>query len=281
LAGCLGVVGGPYWSLRDFRGVFSPALLRLVIASPRNPAQQAGCAEKRFRASDGQGKNPARDQPAEQFDIPGKIAESLRSSHPTESSPAKFDNRAQAFGHGREERIFLLGLSTSKRVTKNQFSQTKIMPRKNTLERVRRAKEEGKAPSTQASEFVREEIENIREGKHGARSAQQAIAIGLSKARRAGVKFPPPKKGTVPEETRRQAEREYEAAQTGRRPSPSPRRSRATTKALRRETGEAASKEALSWQARSVAARRSPAEKTLSAKKAAQTRAKNKLSRSR
>ena len=61
------------------------------------------------------------------------------------------------------------------------------MPEKKTLERARKDKAEGKAPSTQAGEFVREEIDHIREGKHGARSARQAIAIGLSKARRAGV----------------------------------------------------------------------------------------------
>jgi hypothetical protein len=72
------------------------------------------------------------------------------------------------------------------------------MPEKRTVERVREARREGKAPSTQAGEFVREEIEHIREGEHGARSTKQAIAIGLSKARRAGVKLPPPKKGPFP-----------------------------------------------------------------------------------
>src|SRR5271157_2289697 len=89
------------------------------------------------------------------------------------------------------------------------------MPAKKTLERARQAEHEGKAPSTQAGEFVREEIEHIREGKHDASSNKQAIAIGLSKARRAGVKLRPPKKGTVSEETRRKAEREYELAQGG------------------------------------------------------------------
>ena len=67
------------------------------------------------------------------------------------------------------------------------------MPEKNTLERARKDAREGKSPSTQAGEFVREEMDHIREGKHGARSTEQAIAIGLSKARRAGVKLPPPK----------------------------------------------------------------------------------------
>ena len=80
------------------------------------------------------------------------------------------------------------------------------MPEKATIEAAKKDKREGKAPSTQAGEFVREEIEHVREGKHGARSTKQAIAIGLSKARRAGVKLPPPEKGTVSEETRRSAE---------------------------------------------------------------------------
>jgi hypothetical protein len=79
------------------------------------------------------------------------------------------------------------------------------MPDRKTLERAKKDKREGKAPSTQAGEFVREEIEHIREGKHGARSTEQAIAIGLSKARRAGVKLPPPKKGATSEATRKHA----------------------------------------------------------------------------
>jgi Family of unknown function (DUF6496) len=115
------------------------------------------------------------------------------------------------------------------------------MPEKKTVERARSAKRQGKAPSTQAGEFVREEMEHIREGKHGARSTKQAIAIGLSKARRAGVKLPPPEKGTVPERTRRQAEREYEHAGERRDGKPSSRRSRATTRALKREGKGAAS----------------------------------------
>src|SRR5712691_4792174 len=89
------------------------------------------------------------------------------------------------------------------------------MPEKKTRELARRDARQGKAPTTQAGEFVREEIEHIREGKHGARSTEQAIAIGLSKARRAGVKLPPPKKGTVLEEVREQAARDYRKGQTG------------------------------------------------------------------
>src|SRR5207245_895362 len=89
------------------------------------------------------------------------------------------------------------------------------MPERKTIERAREDKREGKAPSTQAGEFVREEMEHIREGKHGARLTKQAIAIGLSKARRAGVDLPPPEKGTVSETTRRSAERAYEKGQHG------------------------------------------------------------------
>src|SRR5213079_848856 len=91
------------------------------------------------------------------------------------------------------------------------------MPEQETLERVEKDKREGKAPSTQAGEFVREEMHHIREGKHGARSTKQAIAIGLSKARRAGVRLSPPRKGTVSEKTRKSAERAYEEGQSQRR----------------------------------------------------------------
>jgi hypothetical protein len=107
------------------------------------------------------------------------------------------------------------------------------MPEKRTIERARKVKREGKAPSTQAGEFVRETMENIRYGKHGARSTKQAIAIGLSKARRAGVNLPPPKKGTVSARTRRRAELASRHAQGGHHKT-NPRRSRAITKALRR-----------------------------------------------
>jgi Family of unknown function (DUF6496) len=139
------------------------------------------------------------------------------------------------------------------------------MPEKKTVERARTAKQQGKAPSTQAGEFVREEMDHIREGKHGARSTKQAIAIGLSKARRAGVKLPPPASGTVPEKTRQQAKREYARAGKGNGAQTSPKRSRATTRALKRESRRAASKPAIARQARTAAAR------SASAKKAAQT----------
>src|SRR6516162_10179450 len=109
------------------------------------------------------------------------------------------------------------------------------MPERAPMEHAERDRREGKAPTTQAGEFIREEFDHLREGKHGARSPQQAIAIGLSKARRAGVKLPPPKRGTVSEGTRRKAQREYERTQHGEQKPPSPKRSRATTKALMRE----------------------------------------------
>lgn len=127
------------------------------------------------------------------------------------------------------------------------------MPEKETIERAREDARKGKAPSTQAGEFVREEMDHIREGKHGARSPQQAIAIGLSKARRAGVKLPPPKKGRVPASTRAKAERDYSKGQSGKRSKPSAKRSRSRTAALKREGRSAASHRALSQHARSAA----------------------------
>lgn len=145
------------------------------------------------------------------------------------------------------------------------------MPEKKTTERAAKDKEEGKAPSTQAGEFVREEMHHIREGKHGARNAKQAIAIGLSKARRAGVKLATPKKGKAPESTRRKA-----AADTkkGEHPEqkPSRRRSRARVAVLKKEGHEAASKQALSRQGRAAAGRRTKEERSQSAKKGAATR---------
>jgi hypothetical protein len=128
------------------------------------------------------------------------------------------------------------------------------MPERGTRERAQRARREGKAPTTQAGEFVREEIEHIREGKHGARSTKQAIAIGLSKARRAGVRLKSPK--GVSAQTRRQAVRDSRKGRSGRSAKPSARRSRATLRALEREGHRAASREALSRQARGSARRR-------------------------
>src|SRR4051794_34646248 len=106
------------------------------------------------------------------------------------------------------------------------------MPDPNTMKRAKKDRREGKAASTQAGEFVREEIDHIREGKHGARSTKQAIAIGLSKARRAGVDLPPPARGKTSERTRRSAENAYRAGQSDPAHKPSRRRSRATEGAL-------------------------------------------------
>lgn len=143
------------------------------------------------------------------------------------------------------------------------------MPDKKTIERAKKDKREGKSASTQAGEFVREEIEHIREGKHGARSAKQAIAIGLSKARRAGV-LPPPKKGTVSEETRKNAKRAYEK---GVRHEPiSVKQSRAGVKRLKREGRAAVSHTALSRQAHAAAKKRTASERSDAAKKAARTK---------
>jgi Family of unknown function (DUF6496) len=146
------------------------------------------------------------------------------------------------------------------------------MPEKKTLERARRDRRQGKSASTQAGEFVRETIHHIREGKHGARSTKQAIAIGLSKARRAGVKLPPPKKGQTSERTRKSAERAFKQGQSHPRHKPSARRSRAIHRALAREGSAAASHEALSKQAHRAARHRTASERSEAAKKASRTK---------
>jgi hypothetical protein len=151
------------------------------------------------------------------------------------------------------------------------------MPEKQVLERARKDAREGKAPSTQAGEFVREEIEHVKEGKHGARSTKQAIAIGLSKARRAGVKLRPPEGGSVSKRTRKQAARDYAKGQTAPGRKPSAKRSRATKAALQREGGEAASHRALSRQAGSSAKNRSSASRRRSARQAVRTKGKTGL----
>jgi hypothetical protein len=123
------------------------------------------------------------------------------------------------------------------------------MPEQETIRRAEKKKRQGRKPTTQAGEFIREEIHHIREGKHGARSAKQAIAIGLSKARRAGVNLPPPKKGRTAASTRVRAERDYRKGRKGTTRKASPARSRATLSALKREGRDAASHKALSRQA--------------------------------
>jgi hypothetical protein len=143
------------------------------------------------------------------------------------------------------------------------------MPEKATVETSKRAKRAGRAPTTQAGPFVREEIHHVREGKHGARSTKQAIAIGLSKARRAGVRLPTPP-ATAKSKTKRSAEYASRAARKGRRPAG--RRARAISRALKREPRSAASRQALSRQAKSAARRRSASARKSSARKAVRTK---------
>jgi hypothetical protein len=144
------------------------------------------------------------------------------------------------------------------------------MPEKEPLERAREDAREGKSPSTQAGEFVREEIHHIREGKHGARSTKQAIAIGLSKARRSGVKLGTPKKASA--KARDQATRDSRRGRSKSRRRTSRTRSQAVSAALRREERGAASKRSLSRQARSSAKKRGPAARRGAALKAVRTR---------
>jgi hypothetical protein len=143
------------------------------------------------------------------------------------------------------------------------------MPEKETLKRARRDKRQGKAPSTQAGEFIREEMHHVREGKHGARSTKQIIAIGLSKARRAGVKLGRPP-ASAKASTKRSAESASRAG--GHHTRPSPKRSRAVLRKLKREGRSAASSKALSRHAKSAARARSAASRRASAKRAARTR---------
>lgn len=146
------------------------------------------------------------------------------------------------------------------------------MPDKKTIEKARKDKRQGKSPTTQAGEFVHEEIEKIRRGKHGARSTKQAIAIGLSEARRAGVDLPPPKKGKVKESTRKSAEYAYEAGQGERKTTRRPRVSKAVSEVLKHEPKSTASRAALSRQTKTAASRRTAAQRSAAAKKAAETK---------
>lgn len=149
------------------------------------------------------------------------------------------------------------------------------MPEKKTLQRARKDKAAGKSASTQAGEFVREQIHHVREGKHGVRNTKQAIAIGLSEARRSGVKLKAPAKGKTSESTRKKAKRDTaKGAKTGGK-APSTKRSRAATRALKRESSAPVSRKALSNHARTAAQKRTPAQRSTSAKKAAQTRKKS------
>ena len=153
------------------------------------------------------------------------------------------------------------------------FTGERIMPERSTIKRARRDKRQGKSPSTQAGEFVREEFHHVREGKHGARSPEQIIAIGLSKARRSGVKLPPPKKGRTSERTRRSAETAYETGQGQRKPRRSSRRrSRAISGVMKRERRSSASPSEISRQAKQAARRRSSSERSAAARQASRTK---------
>ena len=135
------------------------------------------------------------------------------------------------------------------------------MPEKETIERAEEDAREGKAASTQAGEFVREEIEHIRQGKHGARTTKQAIAIGLSKARKAGVALPPRGEKAKPETIRRRSQN-----------LPSARRSRAMLDVLRRESSSAVSHQALSTHAHRIARQHGPSARHQIAMKAVRTK---------
>ena len=148
--------------------------------------------------------------------------------------------------------------------------ETGMMPEKATVERAEEDKREGKAPSTQAGEFVREEMHHVREGKHGARSPEQAIAIGLSKARRAGVNLRAPKKGKASAKTRRDAKQALKRGRKGKKPSPA--RSRAAHAALEREGRSAASSAAVGRHARAAARRLGPRARAAAADKAVRTK---------
>ena len=150
----------------------------------------------------------------------------------------------------------------------------RTMPEKETLDRAQEDARKGKSPSTQAGEFVREEIHHIREGKHGAQSTKQAIAIGLSKARRAGVKLQPPQEGKASAEVRNKAARDLSRGKTQSRRKPSRKRSKAVLGALKKEGRGAASKKALASQARSSARKRGSTARHLAAVKAVRTKAK-------
>lgn len=156
-----------------------------------------------------------------------------------------------------------------------------FMPEKETIERARRDKRQGKSPSTQAGEFVREEFHHIREGKHGAQSTKQAIAIGLSKARRAGVKLAPPARGKSSPEVRRQAKRDYEKGQQHPRRAVSQHRSRIMFSILRHEGHEAASPKAIARQVHAAAQRKTASERSAAARKAVRTKGPAKRSSAR
>ncbi|MET4116651.1 hypothetical protein ABIB85_003028 [Bradyrhizobium sp. JR1.5] len=146
------------------------------------------------------------------------------------------------------------------------------MPRQQVVRKARQDKRAGKSASTQAGEFVKDQIDKIRKGRHGARSTKQAIAIGLSEARRAGVDLPPPRKGRVKKATRRSAKYAYEVGQGKRTAKRRPRVSRAVEKVLKKEPRSTASRSALSKQGKRAASQRSAASRSATARKASRTK---------
>jgi Family of unknown function (DUF6496) len=146
------------------------------------------------------------------------------------------------------------------------------MPEKRTIEKARKARRAGRAATTQAGEFVREEVHKIRRGQHGARSARQAVAIGLSEARRAGVDLPPPGPGKATARTRKSAAYAYSAGQGKRSTRRRPRVSRAVTRVLKKEPRSTASHAALSRQASRAASRRTAGDRSEAARRAARTK---------
>jgi Family of unknown function (DUF6496) len=153
------------------------------------------------------------------------------------------------------------------------------MPEKETVDQAKKDEQEGKSPSTQAGEFVREEMHHVREGKHGARSTKQAIAIGLSKARRAGVKLAAPKRGKASAQVRKKAQRDVRRGQASPKRKTSPTRSRAISAALKREGRSAASPTNLARQTRSAARTRGRTARHQAAMKAVHTKGKAGLKR--
>lgn len=150
------------------------------------------------------------------------------------------------------------------------------MPNPSTTEKAKEDLREGRSPSSAAGEFVHEEIDHVREGKHGARSPQQAIAIGLSKARRAGIPLKPPKKGSA--SLKKKTERDYEKGQAGKaRKKTSPRRSAARKRVMKSEPKSTASHRALSKQAKKAAKKRGASSRHAAAKKAVRTKGKTEL----
>jgi hypothetical protein len=172
-------------------------------------------------------------------------------------------------------RLFPIGSTCSTRLIwgKGDFHKEATMPEKQTMERAREDAREGKSPSTQAGEFVREEIHHVREGKHGVRNSKQAIAIGLSKARKAGVKLPPAPKGSA------SAQKESKSHRSSRRTPQSRKRSQARLRAMKKEGHSGASHRALSRQAKTASRSRTSASRSQAARKAARTRASRRRTR--